>query len=133
MKAAPIAATLLLLVACATTEKAKETWVGAGYDDAVRAWGAPARSGKLADGTEVHTWVSEGGPAYRSGPSIGIGGFGGSRGGVGVGVGASFPIGQGTAVPPARCERTLTFRDGRLVGQSWIGPDEVCSGFERQK
>jgi hypothetical protein len=111
---------LALLAACATTEKAKESWVGASYDDVVRAWGAPARSGKLADGTEVHTWVSESGPTYRSGASVGIGGFGGSGHG-GVGVGASFPIGQGSVGPPARCERTLTFRDARLLEQTWIG------------
>jgi len=127
----------VLLAACATTEKARESWVGASYDDAVRAWGAPARSGKLADGAEVHTWWSEAGATYRSGPSVGfgIGGFGGGGrgGGVGVGVGASVPIGEGSATPPARCERTLTFRDGRLVEQSWIGPDEICSVYTRAK
>jgi len=122
----------VFLAACATTEKAKESWSGATYDDVVRAWGAPARSGKLADGAEVHTWVSEAGPTYRSGPSIGIGGFGGSgHGGVGVGVGASFPIGQGSVAPPARCERTLTFRDARLVEQAWIGADEICTEYSR--
>jgi len=129
-----LAAALALLAACATTEKAKETWLGASYDDVVRTWGPPARSGKLADGSEVHTWVAEGGPTYRSGPSVGfgIGGFGGGgRTSTGVGVGASFPIGQGTATPPARCERTMTFRDGRLVEQSWIGPDEICTDFAR--
>jgi hypothetical protein len=98
----------------------------------VRAWGAPARSGKLADGADVHTWVSEAGPTYRSGPSVGIGGFGGS-GGRGVGVGVGFPIGSGSATPPARCERTLTFRDNRLVEQSWIGPDEICAEYARPK
>lgn len=111
-------------------EKARESWSGATYDDFVRAWGAPARSGKLSDGAEVHTWVSEAGPTYRSGPSVGIGGFGGSRGG-GVGVGIGFPIGQGSVAPPARCERTLTFRDARLVEQSWIGPDEICAEYSR--
>ncbi len=132
MKPVPVLALLALLAGCATTEKAKESWVGASYDEAVRTWGPPARSGKLADGAEVHTWVSEGGPTYRSGPSIGFGGFGGSgRGGVGVGV--SVPIGGGSVEPPARCERTLTFRDGRLVEQSWIGPDEVCAGYTRAK
>ena len=44
---------LAFLAACATTEKAKESWVGASYEDAVRAWGAPQRSGTLADGTQV--------------------------------------------------------------------------------
>ena len=128
---------LALVAACATTEKARESWSGATYDDFVRAWGAPARSGKLSDGADVHTWVSDAGPAYRSQSSVGfgIGGFGGGRGGgsVGVGVGASMPIGQPTPAPPARCERTLTFRDGRLVEQNWIGPDEVCAEFQRAK
>lgn len=121
-----------LVAACASTEKARESWSGATYDDFVRSWGAPARSGKLADGADVHTWVSEAGPTYRSGPSIGIGGFGG-RGGSGVGVGVGFPIGSGSAAPPSRCERTLTFREGRLVEQSWIGPDEVCAEYARAK
>jgi hypothetical protein len=102
----------------------------------VRAWGAPQRSGTLADGTQVHTWLSQGAPTYRSGPSVGFG-IGGIRGGgggsVGVGVGTSFPIGEGSVSPPSHCERTLSFRDGRLVEQSWIGPDEVCSVFARAK
>ena len=123
---------MALLAACASTEKAKESWSGATYDDFVRAWGAPQRSGKLADGAEVHTWLSEAGPTYRTGPSIGVGGFGGSRGG-GVGVGVSVPIGQDRPVAPARCERTLTFRDGKLVDQSWIGSDEVCTEYTRSK
>jgi hypothetical protein len=131
MRTILLAAVLVLVSACATTEKAKETWLGASYDDVVRTWGPPMRSGKLSDGSEVHTWVAEGGPTYRSGPSVGIGGFGfGGR--TGVGVGANFPIGEGSATPPARCERTLTFRDGRLAEQSWIGPDEICSGFGRE-
>ena len=121
-----------MLAACASTEKARDSWNGSTYDEVVRAWGPPARGGKLADGAEVHTWWSETGPSYRSGPSVGVGvgGFGG-RGSVGVG--ASFPIGQGSGSPPARCERTLTFRDGRLVEQSWIGPDEICSEYARPK
>lgn len=85
----------------------------------------------------MHTWVSDAGPTYRGGSSVGfgIGGVSGGHrgGGVGVGVGASMPIGQGTAGPPARCERTLTFREGRLVEQSWIGPDEVCADYARSK
>lgn len=138
MRTILFAAVLVLVAGCATTEKAKQTWVGASYDEVVRTWGAPVRSGKLSDGTEVHTWVAEGGPTYRSGPSVGfgIGGFGiggGGRSGTSVGVGASVPIGEGTATPPARCERTLSFREGRLVDQSWLGPDEICSGFGREQ
>jgi hypothetical protein len=134
-KAALVALAATLLVGCATTEKAKDSWAGASYEDAVRAWGAPARSTKLADGADVHTWVSQAGPTYRPGPTIGFGiggfGIGGGGGGTSVGVGASVPVGQGSATPPASCERTLTFRDGRLQAQSWIGPDEICSGFAR--
>lgn len=130
-----IALAAALVAACATTEKARESWTGASYDEVVRAWGPPGRSGKLADGTEVHTWLSEGAPTYRSGPSVGfgVGGIGGGRSGssVGVGVGASIPIGQGSVTPPARCERTLSFRDGRLVEQAWIGPDEICAEYSR--
>jgi hypothetical protein len=127
-----------VLAACASTEKARESWNGAAYDDFVRTWGPPTRSTKLPDGADVHTWVSETGPSYRSGPSVGfgIGGFGvggGGRTGTGVGVGASVPIGEGSVSPPARCERTLTFRDGRLAEQNWIGPDEVCSVYTRTK
>jgi hypothetical protein len=136
MKAIRLTIVLALLAACATTEKARESWLGASYDDAVRAWGPPAKSAKLTDGADVHTWVSEAGPSYRSGPSVGfgIGGFGIGGGGRGtsVGVGASVPIGEGSPTPPARCERTLTFRDGRLAEQSWIGPDEICAGYTRQ-
>jgi hypothetical protein len=123
---------LALLAGCASTEDARKSWSGATYEDVVRTWGPPARSGKLADGADVHTWVSEAGPSYRSGPSVGIGGFGG-RGGSGVGVGVGIPIGSGSPTPPARCERTLTFRDGRLVEQSWIGADEVCVEYTRPK
>jgi hypothetical protein len=136
MKTIRVTVILALLVGCATTEKARESWAGATYDEVVRAWGPAARSAKLADGSDVHTWVAEGGPSYRSGPSVGFGiggiGFGGGGRSTGVGVGASIPIGEGSPTPPARCERTLTFRDGRLVGQSWIGADEVCSTFGRE-
>lgn len=96
----------------------------------MRAWGQPQRSGKLADGSEVHTWLSQGAPVYHSGASVGIG-TGVHRGGGSVGVGVGFPIGGGSVSPPAACERTLTFRDGRLVEQSWIGPDEICAEYGR--
>jgi hypothetical protein len=125
-----IALAAALVAACASTEKARESWNGATYDDFVRAWGQPQRSGKLSDGSEVHTWLSQGAPVYRSGPSVGIG-TGVHRGGGSVGVGVGFPIGGGSVSPPAACERTLTFRDGRLVEQSWIGPDEICAEYAR--
>src|SRR5258706_3686894 len=100
-----IAAALALLAGCATTEKAKESWSGASYDEVLRAWGPPIRSTKLADGADVHTWVSETGPVVRQGPSFGVGVFGGSGGG-GLGVGGRGPIGHGRGRAPARRERT---------------------------
>ena len=120
---------MALLAACATTEKAK-SWVGATYDDAVRAWGAPARSGTLADGTEVHTWVSEGAPTYRSGPSVGfgVGGFGAAvvAAAAASGSAPTFRSGRARWRRRPRCERTLSFRDGRLVGQAGSA-DEICA------
>jgi hypothetical protein len=57
-------------------------------------------------------------------PSIGI--FGGS-GGVGLGTGVTMgPGGEFT-----RCERTLVFKDGRVVEQNWQGSAEYCSTFRR--
>lgn len=62
------------------------------------------------------------------GPSVGVGVFGGS-GGSGVGVGIGFPFGM-TVNPPV-CERNVTFQDGKLVDQSWIGDPGYCSYFKR--
>lgn len=61
---------------------------------------------------------SAGGGYYGGGPSIGLGGFGGSRGG-GVGVGISVPIGGGGgAMPSTRYAATGRITDaasGRLL------------------
>lgn len=56
--------------------------------------------------------------------------FGGSGGsGVGLGVGVGFPF--GTTGNPSSCERTLTFKDGRVAEQSWIGDQAYCRYFKR--
>jgi hypothetical protein len=91
-------------------------------------WGAPARSTTLEGGRQVHTWVSEintsRGLLY---PSVGI--FGGSGNvGVGVGVGTSFPFGA----ERKSCERTLVFEQGKVVEQTWAGPDEYCASFHKR-
>ena len=121
--------TLLLLAGCAApgeTAGPESGWAGATYDDAVRAWGTPARSTKLSDGSSVYTWVSESvGTRGRVSPSIGIGV---GSGGVGVGTGVMFGSGGGE---PVRCERTLIFRDGRVAEQNWQGPPEYCGTFHR--
>jgi hypothetical protein len=126
-----IALVLLAIVSgCANLERdlgeAKASWLGAGYDEVVLRWGTPARSTKLSEGRDAYTWVSDG--AVSRGtlwPSIGI--FGGS-GGVGIGTGVTMGPGGGE---PARCERTLVFKDGRVVEQNWLGSAEYCSTFRR--
>jgi hypothetical protein len=120
---------LVLVAGCASGPSAgpENGWNGASYDDVVRAWGTPARSTKLTDGSNVYTWVSEGvGTRGRVSPSIGIGMS--SGGGVGVGTGVTFGSGGGE---PVRCERTLIFREGRVAEQNWQGPSEYCDTFRR--
>ncbi|HKW36224.1 MAG TPA: hypothetical protein VJO54_00275 [Burkholderiales bacterium] len=120
----------LVLAGCAASGPAsgpESGWNGASYDEVVRAWGTPARSTKLTDGSNVYTWVSEGvGARGRVSPSIGIGI--GSGGGVGIGTGVTFGSGGGE---PVRCERTLIFRDGRVAEQKWQGSAEYCESFRR--
>ena len=123
-----------LLAGCASAPRgtgdigaARASWQGAAYEDVVRSWGAPARSTKLPDGRDAHTWVSET-VASRTAiwPSLGI--FGGS-GGVGVGTGITF---GGPAYGELhRCERTLFFDNARVVDQSWQGPADFCASFRR--
>lgn len=132
MKALLRAVAAVLVGGCAgmggDLKPARDSWQGAAYDDVVKRWGAPARGTTLTDGAQVHSWVSE---AYtrRSGPAIGVGIFGGG-GSVGGGVGASFPFGGGGG-DAVRCERTLTFRDGKVTDQDWTGPLEYCNTFGR--
>lgn len=121
---------LLLVAACAAPAMPREDaallWLGASYDEAVTRWGPSSRSSRLDDGREVHTWRSE--TSERRGrvfPSIGI--FGGT-GGVGIGAGAA--VGPGGAAV-LRCERTLVFRDGRVIDNTWSGDADYCAGFTR--
>jgi hypothetical protein len=122
----------LFIAGCVTLQEefdqAKDSWRGARYDDVVARWGPPAKSATLSDGRETHTWTSREAPVYSGGPQVGVGVFGGSGGG-GVGVGVGFPF--GATVNPAGCERTLTFRDKRVVDQSWIGDQSYCRYFKR--
>ena len=123
---------LILLAGCASTPQdgdipaASASWQGAAYEEVVRSWGAPARSTKLPDGRDAHTWVSETVASRGSfWPSIGI--FGGS-GGVGIGTGVTMGPGYGDL---QRCERTLFFDKGRVVDQTWQGPADFCGSFRR--
>lgn len=121
-----------VLAGCATTadiDTAKGTWHGATYDQVVAAWGTPVRQTTLTDGAQVYTWVTEasGGSGGTYG-SVGVFGGGGSRG-VGVGVGLPLPgFGMGGGGGELlRCERTLTFRSGRVADQLWQGDPQLCS------
>jgi len=128
-----LAVALALLGACATAQdvdRAKDSWQGASYEEVLRVWGAPARNAVTNDGRYWYTWETVG--YAQPGPSVGFG-LGGMRvgggGGVGVGVGTSVPVGSPS--PPERCERTLIFKDGVVVDQSWIGPPSMCADFKR--
>jgi hypothetical protein len=117
---------LALLAGCATTadvETAKRSWHGATYDEVVAAWGAPVSETTLADGSRAHTWISESG-----GSGATVGAYGGSGGG---GIGISLPLpGMGGTIS-GRCERTLSFKGGRVVDQVWHGTTRYCSIFGR--
>jgi len=121
-----------LIAGCASLEAdldaARRSWHDARYEDVVMRWGAPSRSTTLPDDRQAHTWDSVGGSS--SGMSIGVGvGTGGS--GVGVGVGTVFGL-PGTGADAYRCERTLFFKDGRVVEQTWLGPARYCSSFRKE-
>ncbi|MFH1969259.1 MAG: hypothetical protein ABIJ53_02955 [Verrucomicrobiota bacterium] len=124
MKNAVLAATVLL-AGCAglltDVNDAQNSWRGMRYEAVVEQWGVPARGARLAGGRESHTWVSEG-TLSRLNPIIGI--FAGSGGG-GVSV-STQPVGA-----PSRCERTLIFKDERVVEQTWVGEENYCSTFIR--
>jgi hypothetical protein len=132
MYARALASVLVLLAGCATPEPfdysaARNSWQGAPFEAVVAQWGAPARSTVLADGRDVHTWFSETGSGGALYPSFGI--FGGSRG---VGAGAGVMVGQGGG-ELLRCERTLYFRNGQVVEQSWLGNSRYCGTFGRNR
>ena len=123
----------MLLAACATApdvDRANESWQGATYEDLLHAWGAPARSTTTADGRYWYTWVTESYAQPSSSVGIGVGGFRiGGGGGTSAGVGVGVPV--GSPQPPARCERTMVFQDGRVVDQFWQGPPSMCADLKR--
>jgi hypothetical protein len=123
-----------LIAGCATTadiDTAKGTWHGATYDQVVAAWGTPVRQTSLSDGAQVYTWMTEAGSGY-SGTYGSVGVAGGSGGGRVAGIGISLPLpGMGGGGELVRCERTLTFRNGRVADQLWQGDPRLCSTLGR--
>ncbi len=121
----------LHLAGCATTRTditpVRNAWLGASYEEVVTRWGTPVRSTSFDDGRLIYTWFSEGhAPRGAMWPSIGVSAGSGMGVGIGIGIGAA----------PARdayvtCERTLIFREGRVIDQSWFGPADFCATFRR--
>ena len=118
--------TLALLAGCATTadvERAKASWHGATYDEVVAAWGQPASQTTLKDELLAYTWIS-----HSAGYGASAGAYGGSGGG---GVGISLPLPGMGGMVSGHCQRTLGFKDGRVVDQIWQGTTQYCSIFSR--
>ena len=122
-----------LLAGCANIPEDRATWYGATFDEVRAAWGTPTSSEKLPDGADVHTWVNESPSSSGSSVGVGFGIFrGGGNVGVGVGTGVSVPVGDRPA--SNRCERRMTFRDGKVFDMEWIGtPERACTGYQKPK
>lgn len=121
----------IVTAGCAATRPditpTRDAWLGASYDDVVTRWGAPVRSVPFDDGRVAHTWFSESVTTRGTlRPSIGVS----AGSGTGVGIGIGFGTGGSQEIYGA-CERVLTFRDGRVVDQSWFGPANICATFRR--
>jgi hypothetical protein len=71
------------------------------------AWGTPSQSG-----LDSHTWLSDERVLQTQGSGAGVGGM---------------------IFPAARCDRTLAFRDGRVVDERWSGDPAFCKRFARRK
>jgi hypothetical protein len=124
--ALPALLALALLAGCATmadVEKARRSWQGATYDEVVAQWGQPASQAEAAEGMQTYTWFSA-----RGGGGSAVGAYGGSGG---AGVGISMPLPGFGMAPPGQCQRSLSFRDGRVVDQIWQGSTSYCSIFGR--
>lgn len=126
-----LAAITLSVAGCATTHSelapVRDAWLNATYDEVVTRWGTPVRSTTLNDGRQAYTWYAEGSTTRSTvWPSISVGG--GS--GIGVGVGVGVGVGANRDVPVS-CERTLIFKGGRVVEQTWQGPADFCGTFRR--
>lgn len=115
------------LAGCATVadvDRARASWQGATYDEVVAAWGQPVSHTKLEGGLDAYTWASQSG-GYGAGT---VGAYGGSGGG---GIGISIPLPGFGGYSGGSCQRTLSFKDGRVVDQIWQGNTQYCSSFGR--
>jgi hypothetical protein len=101
---------LAAVAACASTDgdlaAARDSWRGATYDQVLMAWGTPSQSS-----VDSHTWLSDDSAPRTPGSSGGVGGM---------------------IFAAARCDRTLAFRDGRVVDGRWNGDAEFCKRYARR-
>ena len=106
-----LALAALAAAACASTDgelaAARESWLGATHDQVLMAWGTPSHSAK-----DSHTWLSDDAVPRRQSSGGGVGGM---------------------IYPAARCDRTLAFRDGRVVDGRWSGDPGFCQSYARRK
>jgi hypothetical protein len=110
-------------VTVADVDKAKASWNGATYDEVVMAWGQPASQMPPKDGLQPYTWISQ-----SAGYGTEVGAYGGSGG---SGVGISMPLPGMGGMVSGYCQRTLSFKGGRVVDQLWQGTTRYCSIFSR--
>jgi len=118
---------LVQLAGCATpadVDRAKASWHGATYDEVVAAWGQPVSQTALKDDLQGYTWESQS-AGYGSSS---VGAYGGSGG---SGIGISLPLPGMGGLASGHCQRTLGFKDGRVVDQIWQGTTQYCSIFSR--
>jgi hypothetical protein len=98
------------VAACASTDgdlaAARDSWRGATYDQVLMAWGTPSQSS-----VDSHTWLSDDSAPRAPGSSGGVGGM---------------------IFAAARCDRTLAFREGRVVDGRWNGDAEFCKRYARR-
>ncbi|HYI86102.1 MAG TPA: hypothetical protein VEX61_03315 [Burkholderiales bacterium] len=109
-RASWVLALAALIAACASTDgdlaAARDSWRGATYDQVLMAWGTPSQSS-----VDSHTWLSDDSAPRTPGSSGGVGGM---------------------IFAAARCDRTLAFRDGRVVDGRWNGDAEFCKRYARR-
>jgi hypothetical protein len=109
-RASGVLALAAAVAACASTDgelaAARDSWRGATYDQVLMAWGTPSQSS-----VDSHTWLSDDSAPRMPGSSGGVGGM---------------------VFAAARCDRTLAFRDGRVVDGRWNGDPEFCKRYARR-
>lgn len=104
--------------------QAQSSLVGLRKADLLSCAGAPAAAMQSSPGEEVLTYESRKVSGYSSGPSFGLGFFGG---GGNVGYGLGLPIGGSSYVDDDNCRATFTIRNGAVARIVYGGADDSYS------